>query len=238
MTPRESLWSRIGHWISPHAKSETIPDLARSDGPVLDIHQGTAASRRISWVRPNDSIDQMQHGYQKVLGLVETIQGHLANQNDRSDKVVDSLTDLARSLKGMPTATNDQAQAMGKVADQMEISNSQTQAVLGVLSEWPDATMAQKEALDSISTQLQSSASATGELSLRLQALDTTVATLGQATHEQIRTLQQLQRSQQSQDTQLVSVLASQTRRFTMLFVLALVLSLVALVAAGLSLFA
>jgi ABC-type transporter Mla subunit MlaD len=213
-----NLWTRLGSLIKPFTRDDDLPELAKVD-VLLPAGDSAADSplRGLFRGRRDEVLTRMQTGYDKILDLVESIQDHLARQDEHGEKVVGSLNDLARGVHHLPESTRRHTDALSKAAAQVEVSNSHAQVMIGVLRVWPSATAAQRQALEAIGDHLRSSAEATRDLSERLRTLDQTVSTLGQAAGEQVRALREMQRSARQQEVQFVQLLTAQTRRCAIL---------------------
>ena len=238
MTQEKSVWSRIGHWMNPLARDETLPDLAKPDRMELahgepkvidDPSPAQGGERIMPWRRRSATLEQLQHGYDKVLDVVDSMQRHLQLLNERSDRVTSLLSEVTREIGEVPKATRQQGEALVSLANQMELSNRHCQSIVTALSDLPTTARAQKQALDSIALQIEASASATVMLSERLDSLGRLVGTLDESSNEQVRTLQIIQQAAQQQDLRLVAMLDRQTRRLTVLFTAVFALAVAAL---------
>lgn len=247
MAAKVSLWSRIGRLVNPFQQDETVPALARLDSSVIDAtvdgeengrDSAKAVPRLRPWRRRDELLERMQHGYDRVLGLVESIQEHLASQNAQGRQVRELLTELGRGLAEAPKATRQQAESMRAVAGQMEVANRHNQAIVGALADLPRAAAAQKLAMDAVAGQVQASSASTERLSDRLETVGQVVGRLGESLEEQIRTLRTIQQTAHEQESTLVSVLDRQTRRFTVLTVAVIALAAISVAAMSISLFA
>ncbi len=239
---KDPLWTRIGHWMNPFQRDDTLPELARmpvngaagkqpsaaqepAAGPAVEIPR-----RVMPWRRREEVIDRLQQGYDTVLELVESIQGHLSRQNQRNDQVTELLAEMTNGLREVPQAARQQAESVGQLASQMAISNRHSQTIISTLDDLPRSAAAQRQALDSIATQLGSSSCATEKLTERLDSIGGLVERLGDALQEQVRTLKAVQLATRHQESQIISIHQAQNRRFNILMA---VVAVTAVAAAG-----
>lgn len=246
MAAKVSLWSRIARLVNPLHHDEGTPALALSNPGLLDPtaeeETGRAeagnATRLLPWRRRDKVLEQMQHGHDRVLGMVELIQEHLALQNKRSIQVTELLTELTRGAEEAPKATREQAEGLRLLAGQMEVANRNNQAIVGALADLPRAAAAQKQAMDTIAVQVRASSVTTERLSDRLESVGQVVSRLGESLKEQILTLRTIQQTAHQQEATLVAVLDRQTQRFTVLTIAVIALATISVAALTIRLFA
>ncbi len=248
MIRKDSLWSRIGHWMDPFRRDETLPELAvhNSIPPILTADPRTddpdpahekGSNRLMPWRKRDQILEQLQNGYDKVLDLAESIQDHLALHNQRSDQVAELLMVLSKGIEDVPKATRQHAHTLASLAKQMEVENRQNREIVSAISELPRTAEAQKQGMDAIAVQVRASAAVTQKLSDRLDSVGQVVKLLGDALSEQVHTLRVVQQATRQQESQWVAVLDQHSRRSTMLTTSVLALAVILAVATGISLF-
>ncbi len=242
MIQKDTLWSRLGSWINPFYQDDGTPELARSSASSIPTASngngrlGTKVSGLLPRRGQDQTVQQLRHGYDKVLDLVESIQNHLDQQNKRSDRVVELLADLGQGMKEMPAAASRHTDTLKGLVNQIELANRHAQAMVSALGDWPNAAMAQRDALNAIALHLGSSSDTNTKLAEQLQAHNRTANMLAESSREQVATLKAMQESSHVCNNHLAHLIHTQTRRFTMLFVITLVLTLSAVAAVGVNL--
>ena len=83
MTRKDSLWSRMGHWMDSFRRDATLPELAMRSRvtPISAVDPGPAnvesaedkgSNRLMPWRKRDQILQQLQSGYDRILGLVES----------------------------------------------------------------------------------------------------------------------------------------------------------------------
>lgn len=185
------------------------------------------------WTRRDQAIVQLQEGYEKVTRVIEEIQKHMAQQGDRSERICTALEHLARAMSDTPAIARQQAQTLDVIAAQLEASNARTQLLADAIHEIPKATRGQSETLSGINKQLEVSNEQAVMAAQTMDRLGTNIRTLGDSTLAQGEILREMNAKAAEQNQQLTLLIANQSRRFLMLFVVTVVMA-VAAIATGL----
>lgn len=239
-----TVWTRLSNWFKPYSLDEDRPYLATIDpqydydnGPLngngtpAGVKKPAASSRFGPWKKRDEIIGQMQLGYDKLLDLVDAIREQLDSQQQRSDKMTESVLDLAQGMSALPDAARNQTDRLAGLTGQLETSNRHIHSICEIMRDWPQTTLAQKQAMESIARQLESSTQATDRLTRGLESVSQTVKMLTEASSQQVETLQMIQASSRRQEHRLAHSLNTQARRFTALLALMLVFVLASSVA-------
>ena len=239
MYKTQSLWTRIAGWMNPAGPSNVGPRLGEPDYstelPETTQGNGKTTSSMLPWRKRDEAIEQMRAGYDEVISLVKSIQSHLAAQNDRSDQVVALLGEVAKGIREIPARTQQSAEALDRLASQMEATSRHTQIMAAAIGDMPKATMAQKEALNDIADQLAVSTQTTDQLTQRLDSLGQVVKMMNESSAQQVRTLQSVQSASEAQSEKTTDLLSTQTRRLTVFFALTIVLAIAAIIVGSIS---
>ena len=248
MTQKDSLWSRMGHWMDSFRRDATLPELAMRSRvtPISAVDPGPAdvepaedkgSNRLMPWRKRDQILQQLQSGYDRILGLVESIQEHLALHNKRSDQVAELLMVLSKGVEDIPKATRQHASTLEGLTRQMEAENGRNRAVVDAVRELPRTAETQRQGMQTIAAQVQASSAVTQKLTDRLDSIGEVVKMLGDALNEQVQTLKVVQQATRHQETQMVTILDRQARRATTLTTAMFALAAILAVATGISLF-
>jgi|GEM_PF-5099473 len=162
------------------------------------------------------TLEKLQEGYQKVVNLVESIQKHLGNQEQRTQQLVDAMNQMAGDMADLPQETVKQTAALKAVATMMEENAASDRQRDDHLARLPELVESQSQ---------------TGARVARtLDGLNESVSALGDATHSSTSALQKLHNDAAERDERLAVLFAEQTKRFTIVFSFAITLAVVAAV--------
>lgn len=180
---------------------------------------GTLARRK----RQDLLMEELHGSYQKLVGLVDSIQQYQGTQGERASEMSSSLQRLAGTLSEICTAGGDQAQVLTRVADELRTANERAAQWESRVAQLPALIEAQREAMVAISRQMESVGERDDKLLESLQSFRETVAVLGDATTSSSVAIKSLQMSALESDERIADLLKQQNKRFTMLFVITLV---------------
>jgi len=236
-----SLWTRMGQWFKwaggerlnddslPGIPAEGLPG-DNGPGTAGDNGETTESGGLLARRRPREqAIEKLQEGYEQVVGLMGSIQAHLARQDQRTDQMALALTRLAETTSRLPEAAEQQCQQLGTIAAQLEASNDRARRWEQTLSELPQLAEAQRETLCSIGRELEASRESDTRISETLGGLRDAVHTLGECSSASSATLQELHEVASHRDETLQGLMREQNRRFVWLFVVTLVLAVAAI---------
>lgn len=192
--------------------------------------QSEGRLRQISrWSRRDQAIAQLQEGYEKITHLVEDIQSHLSAQGERSDRICNSLDQLARSMTDLPGITRQQADTLQSIVGQLETTNARSQKLFETLADMPKASQQQTQTLAGIQRQLEVSGEQNVIATQNMEKITSAVVALNQANELQSQALRDMNAKSEQKNDLLNTLIERQNKRFTMLFVVTIILTLLAI---------
>jgi len=234
-----SFWTRVARTLRIKSRPDEVSDdlpkvgndglLAEPVEQVVEEEVEEAAEKApgplARWSKRDQTIARLQEGYEQVTGLIEETQKHLVLQGERSERICTSLEQLAESMSDLPAFTNRQAETLDTIAAQMEVANTRTQQMTESLSDLPKIARTQSDTLSGMNRQLQMAGEQSVVTSQTLDKLGSAIQMVGQANRSQTSTLKQMDVKTSQQNELLASLIARQSKRFTMLFVVTLLLA-------------
>lgn len=229
-------WTRLLERLA--GRSPKGADLPRvgEDGLLsepLDAVDAEAAPERPAgalarWSKRDQTLMKLQEGYERVTQVVEEVQKHLAQQGERTERICVSLEQLSRAMSEMPESSRQQTATLQSIAGQLETTGARTQQMAEAVSEMPKAARIQSETLAGIKRQME----LTGEQNLvtgqSLEKLGAAISALGEFNSAQADALREMNAQASRQTEVLANLVARQSRRFVMLFVVTVVLAVMA----------
>jgi chromosome segregation ATPase len=206
--------------------------------PCEDAEAGSERSSNplVRWARRDQALNRLQEGYERVNGVIEEIQKHLATQGERTDRICSALEQLARSTGEMAGQSRQQSEKLDSIAGHIEAGNARLGQLADAVSEVPTVARAQTEAIHGIRKQLEMSGEQSVVTSQTMERLSTAISTLGEVNTTQVEALSQMNRKADDQSERLSKLIARQNKRFIMLFIVTVVLAAAAVTAAILGL--
>lgn len=210
-----------------------LPEPSAEDGEASPERSGNPLTR---WTKREQTLNRLQEGYERLNGVIEEIQKHLAQQGERTDRICNALEQLARSTGEMAGLSRHHAQALESIAGHIEAGNARLGQVAESVTEIPKASRVQTEAINGIRKQLEMAGEQNLVTSQTMSKLSTAISTLGEVNTSQIEALTQMHRKSDDHNERLGKLIARQNKRFVMLFVVTIVLAVGAITAAILGL--
>lgn len=232
---KTSLWTRVGGWLRVGGRGDgasegvfgsTLPEV---EGTIVPSSRKTAARHEVS------GRERVEEGFAKVVDLVESIRGHMKTQDERTEKIVESLGYIAESLAKTPEHSRAQVESLEQIKQQMEGDAACARRLEENLAQLPGLADAQRETMVGVGRQMdelrlsgESNAAAVGSLGEAISGLDRSTAAASDA-------LREIQNESASREDRLTDLLRDQNRRLTLFaysaLALAVIVSLASLVA-------
>ena len=189
---------------------------------------GGVLSRR----RRNDTVlEKLQEGYLQVIDLVDSMQKHQQRQDTRAMEISSSLSRVAETLGTIESSGRDQARTLARIADELGAGNERSARWEEALSEFPQMAEAQRRALSDVAHQMEAAGQRDNQMVQSLESFREAVTSLGDATTASSVAVKSLQMSALESHERTAALMKEQNKRFTMLFVVTLVLVATAIVA-------
>jgi chromosome segregation ATPase len=208
----------------------------KADAPPS--HERSADSRskdnvQLGSLTPGQNrLEKLQDGYLQVIELVDTIRKHQDRQDERAVEFSTSLSKMASTLAEIEKGNHQQVDQLGNIAEELRAGNKRGDHWQEVLAEFPKTAQAQREALMSVTRQMEAVGDRDDKMTGSLDSLREAVTALGDATTASSVAVKNLQMTAIEDSERTADLLEAQNKRFTMLFALTVTvtLTLVALV--------
>lgn len=217
----QSFWSRMGTWFKPaSSRHDDGPGGPfHNDGPGGPSHTGgpshndgpggrshTALAEAV--IAPTSilskrelTLERLQEGYHKVVGLVESIQDHMERQDQRGESMSRAMSALAESMAPVGDTAREQLRVLCEM-------NAQ-------LGQMPRIADAQREAVVAIGRHMDAAGKTNERMSGTLDGFHRAVTNLGDASNASTAALRQMHADAAAREERMAGVLRDQTRRFT-----------------------
>ncbi|MCB9867581.1 MAG: hypothetical protein H6816_13230 [Phycisphaerales bacterium] len=205
------------------------------DGPHADAGAGPDADdEAVNLVtrRPDPALTKLEEGYNKVIDLIDAIKRHQQGQAERATEVTEALTRMSATLERIDGGGQQQSEHLAAIAEEIRIAGRHAAKWEEALCEFPRMAEAQREALGAVSRQMEDAGRRDKELTGSLASFREAVQTLGDTTTASTVALKDLQRASLEQQAQTAALIRAQSRRFTILLVVTLVLAAAGIIAA------
>ena len=181
------------------------------------------------WSKRDQTLTQLQEGYEQVTRLVGDIQKHLGDQTAKTDRICSALEQLARSTSDLPEISRQQVRMLESIVGQLETASAGTQRLTAAVEEVPRIARAQTDTLTGINQQLGMVSEQNVVTAQAMEKLSTAISSVGEINGAQAQILRQMYAKTDEQNEHVNRLIDRQSRRFVMLFVVTLVLTAAAI---------
>ncbi len=238
--PKRTWWSRLTGSLRGVEESESASLPPVDEEGLLTTQDESADTEKppgpiTRWSRREQALHQLQDGYDKMVGLLGSVQRHMEIQQARTEQLVDAVRQLSAVSQDTPTHVRRMVELMGSIASQLETTNVRTMQLADAVSELPQSVQRQTDTLKSLNEQLGLSNETRVQVANSLSDLGKAVHILNQQGQTQSDQLRLLQVAAEQRDEKLSDALRVQGKRMLITVIVTLVLALSGLALAGLA---
>lgn len=228
----DGLMSRVGGWF--RRGNRAAADAGEAGGPTTELVQ---ADDRPSILRPfakrDNALQNLQKGFESFNGLISTINTNLQDQGRRQDELAGYLSHLPEAIKGIPETNRLQVESLKAISARLDQQNEHQNLMVEVLGKMADNDVQQRKATEDVRDRMEAVAEQNKNIAENLTTVGSAMTTVSKSTTASTQVLTQLRDNFERRDGQIERILHKQASRFTALLVVAIVLSVAALVAVG-----
>lgn len=227
----QNLFRGVRNWFQP----TTAPGAGQAAAPLnTDTVRGGSLLR---WPgNRQQTVERLQAGYERMLGLCQTIDDHLQSQRQQGQQVADSLCQLTGSIGEVPGLLGQLSQRLDKIADQAVKASTCTERLNDSIDQLIPAQRSQNDLLSSVHRQLGESSHTNSQLADVLVELKGAMQGLSRSETERMRVLERLADMLASRDREFTAMVQQQNKAFKWAWAGSLSAAVVAIVIAVLAL--
>lgn len=221
------FFGKIGNWFKGSPRVDII-----EPGSGLATRE-TRSSLLRPWAKRDQAIDQMQHGFSTLTDLMSGIRDGLTDQAKRQDELLKYLSHLPQAIQSIPENNRLQNEAIKAIGSRLDQSNEQQRMIAEILNKVHDAGQENRKTTEEVRDRVDSMAEHERKISDNLSSVGTAMQSVSRNSQASAQVLEQMRDNISHRDGQMEMILHKQASRFTLMMTFAILLSLVALVAAG-----
>jgi hypothetical protein len=237
MNDQTSLMSRIGRWFNVKRDSGTLPVLKEvPPNPPGQIQRADGKARSYfwrPWARRDMALASLQQGFDSLADLMTGIRDNLQSQSRRQDEMLGYLSHLPQALESMPESQRVQGEALQAIDQHIQQQAQQQAQLTSILDKLTESNAGGREALESIAGRTQTLADQEEAISANLKQVGCAVENVGKGAESSAAVLKQLKSDLARRDGQMEETILQQNKRLTIMLIVAMSLSAVAIIAAG-----
>lgn len=178
------------------------------------------------------TVEKLQAGYERLLGLCQTIDNHMQSQQHQGQQVADSLVQLSSSIQEVPTLLSQLSQRLDRIAEQAVKASSSTDRLSDAIDQLIPAQKSQNDLLSCVHRQLAESSQTNAQLAEVVVELKGAMTVLARSEQERGRVFEGLAQLIQQRDGDFSRMLAEHTRTFKWAWLSGLSVAIAAIVIA------
>ena len=244
MSHHTSIWQRMGNVFRgglsqrSHGNGHASPSVVKYASAAADATllkeapiNGDHPSLLTRLGRREPSMTQMRDGYHHMLEMIDGLQNHFHQQDQRAEQLGQHVERMVDMLEQLAKSGHSQQEHIHAIADNVSQAGRHTAIISESLSQLPDLLRDEAEVAHSMVRQMEVSQEADMQLMHSLQKLGQAVDGLNDAGTAQVQTLKRLSIAEREQREALTTLIHDQTRRFLIIIIIAAVLGLGSLAA-------
>jgi chromosome segregation ATPase len=249
MSDQSTLFNRIGSWLKNATRLENDPigRLAHENGDhtmndngntntiataIAPVTESRSTFLR-PWAKRDQAIENVQGGIVALGELMTSIRDNMERQSQRQDELLQYLSHLPAALQSLPETSRLQAETLEAIQQQMQGQSAQQQKLAEILQAIGEAGNEHGKTLETVSDHVQAMRGHDQKISEHLGNVGSAMESVSKHSESSIQVLAQMRDNLSDRDGELQRILNRQGSRFTTLLIVAIVLSIVALVAVG-----
>lgn len=226
---KDKFWKRVGGWFKP-TKADAFNESyisnagvstfdtepSESSDPVIQSSSDlTTPSMKSRLGRSSAGLERIEQEYNRVVGLVESIQEHMGQNARSTDRMSQSIDRLAARLEHLPETSRSQLDVLESLREEVAAEAQRAIHVEQAVSQLPQLADAQREAMVSISRRMEESKDTDEQLTQTLSGVRQSVEQVGQATQTSANALSMMRSEESQRQDQIAKLLQQQTDRIT-----------------------
>lgn len=234
MPETETFLNRIGRLFKRPAKSNGNGEHEGSDAssrPTVTVETHPAAL--MPWRKNSAAIAQLQDGFQSLTQLMDEIRQNMVSQSRRQDELIGYLSALPRIMESIPESGRLHAETLKAIQLQLQRHGDQQGTLGEILEKLAESTGDQKDLLEGLRERVET-------LNVQDKAMADSLGNVSAALEQSTRhsaagtqVLESLRENLNTRDAGLQNILQRQNSRFTALLIVAISISVAALIAVG-----
>jgi hypothetical protein len=246
MSDQTTLFNRIGGWLKNATRLENDPlapdahdrghDNGKPHGQSTSIISPTVEHRSTflrPWAKRDQALENVQGGIVALGELMTSIRDNMERQSQRQDELLQYLSHLPAALQSFPETSRLQAETLEAIQQQMQGQTAQQQKLAEILQAIGEAGGEHGKNLEAVSDHVQAMRGHDQKISEHLGSVGSAMENVSKHSESSIQVLAQMRDNLSDRDGELQRILNRQGSRFTTLMVIAIVLSISALIAVG-----
>lgn len=248
---KEKFWKRVGGWfktIRPEPYDDSMVsesnvstfteiEMDADDAVIHSSSDLSAPSIKSRLSKSSAGLERIEQEYNRVVGLVESMQEHLGQNAERTEMMAKSIERLADNLEALPETSRRQLEVLESIREEAAADTQRAVNIEQSLSQLPQLADAQREVMVTISRRMEESKDTDEKLSETLSGVRQSVELMSRATETSANAITMMRSEESERQDKIAKLLQQQTDRITWMASSAIALAVIAVILGLISLF-
>jgi hypothetical protein len=233
----KQFWAGTGKWLrsrkpftttGPQPQIDEDGLISQNDNPA-EPGKDTASTKEtdgdqamvktVQPLTPQESLEKLQNGFEKLVEQLEGINEHLNRQANQHEDLMGRLEQLPQVLESFPDAVENQKRIIEELFEQIKSNAAKDDQFMDAVGRIPNETAKQTDALVKIDQQLAAAANIDVQMSQSFGNFNETLERLNQTSIGQTDGILQMSKTFAASDRYLKYIISKQSKRFMWIFI-------------------
>lgn len=180
-----------------------------------------------------NAIEKLQRGYEELVDMMGHVRCHLAQQSERSERLINMLEGLPEALRSLPEATRNQTRTLETIQTSLSQQSSHNARLAEALNGLARTTSHHEQAMSAIGQQLDASHQRSEQILSSFTSLSGTLGKMSDANEASTGLLRRITEQESQAADQVKQLIMRNQKHMTTMSVVSWSLALVALTVAS-----
>ena len=227
------LSTRFGNfvlWLKRGKQHSSATEEAGAVATAVAEEPGADLARRTTKESP---IDRLQRGYEEMVDLMGAVRNHMAQQSQRSERLLEMLEGLPDALRSLPEATRNQTRTLDAIQSNLSQQASHSAKLADALNGLAKSTQHHDAAMSAINQQLDASHQCSEQILSSFNVMSGALARIGEENEAGRDLLRKMAEQENKAGDQVRELFIKTQKHVTTMSIVSWALAIVALTVAG-----
>jgi len=232
---KQSIWKRMGDWLRRSNTSRDSLEVVHHDAEGLVVPPPESAnddsSAALSPRHPKKELQlaALEESFNRLVDVLESLNQNVSQQTLHNKDLVEHLAQTGQTMQALPEHVETQGRSIQKLAQEIKDHTVRNQQVVEIVKTLPDLNRQQVDRLGDINRQMETSVENESRMVESFTHFDSAVQGMLSNTKAQTLSLANMGEMLEKNEQQVQNLIKHQSRRFTWLLVIIVVVFLAAL---------
>jgi len=213
----------------PKPQPEPVVDADASE--VKPVRSGLLSrfKKEMPGAKRDAAIAHLKEGYDEVVDLMRTVRGHLTNQSERSQKLLEMMRHMPEALQSLPETNRNQSRMLEVIQTHLEQQRRHGEQFAESMRALTRVTEQQNQIMGVIQQHMDASAATDNKLLGSFNAMNQTLENLNESTRSTSTNLRELNERAESSERRTQEMIDRTSKQMTILSITSWAMAAIAL---------